>query len=629
MPAKQSKRTVCFVCSDDRTPGRAGDRDTVHPSLSSLLASSGYDVTILHVPDRPGLSNASEACRLWCADRGLAFASADLDPIPEIRGGRAVRQSLAVYEWLKERRFEFVHFAERGALGYYTLLARRQGLCLAESRIVVGVHGPTLFQHEKGEPAEPVSEALELDFMERECVALADMVWTSRASWFDWMRERRWTMPRKRVVRPEAPAADAIDCPRPRVRASVQQERDRRAWLDYHRRASRRRPHSARSGVRGASCRHRPLVSVCLTHHDRPRLLDQALSSLRDQTYQPFEIVLVDDGSRTDEARRYLRSLEPEFRTRGWRLVRQRNRYLGAARNRAAREARGRYLLFMDDDNVAKPEELEVFVRAAGASGADVLTCFLDVFRGSQPPGQHTRPVHRLTFLGGALTVGMTRNCLGDANCLISRRAFDAIGGFTEDRQICGEDWELLAKAALSGYRVEVVPEPLVWYRQSASGMLNTTPERANRQRALRPYVHALPRGLESVMALASAGAGNGTSLDAECVVFHAPDSIRRVAIFGAGRGAAQAIALAHRCGWDVASLVDNNEEVWGSKLAGLDVSSPAALVSAGADLAIVTSHSGRESIERQLRSMGLRQPIIFYRDTIVVGGVEVRVSGR
>ena len=236
-----------------------------------------------------------------------------------------------------------------------------------------------------------------------------------------------------------------------------------------------------------------PLVSVCMTHFNRPIYLSYALKSIKAQDYPNFEVILVDDGSTDPEALDFLNSLESDFAMRGWRLVRQQNRYLGAARNTAARHARGEYLVFMDDDNVAKPHELSTFVKAAQASGADVLTCFIDAFRGKGEPGSYQVPGARSLPIGGAAAVGMFKNCFGDANALIRRDVFEALGGFTEDYGIGHEDWEFFARAVLKGYRLQVVPEPLFWYRMAEDSMVNTTPRYENHMRPLRPYLETVP----------------------------------------------------------------------------------------------------------------------------------------
>jgi glycosyltransferase involved in cell wall biosynthesis len=285
-------------------------------------------------------------------------------------------------------------------------------------------------------------------------------------------------------------------------RARPAQEFDdcERQWLAWH--ATLAAP-SARMPVQAVERTQLPKVSVCMAHFNRPETLRQALDSLSGQDYANFEVVLVDDGSTDPEAIGFLDALEPQFAERGWRLVRQQNRYLGAARNTAADSASGEYLLFMDDDNIAKPNEISTFVQAALQSGADILTCLMDVFEGDQPPGHGGKLQHRALWLGAAPAVGMLRNCYGDANALVRRDSFIALGGFTEDYGVGHEDWELFARAVLAGYRLEVVPEALFWYRVTEGSMLRSGSDYKNNMRHLRPYLDQIDPVLHGMVFLA------------------------------------------------------------------------------------------------------------------------------
>jgi hypothetical protein len=62
------------------------------------------------------------------------------------------------------------------------------------------------------------------------------------------------------------------------------------------------------------------------------------------------------------------------------------HRYLGAARNTAAKQATGKYLLFLDDDNVAYPHQISTYVRAAQKTQAHVLTAGHAVVKGISTP---------------------------------------------------------------------------------------------------------------------------------------------------------------------------------------------------------------------------------------------------
>jgi glycosyltransferase involved in cell wall biosynthesis len=87
-----------------------------------------------------------------------------------------------------------------------------------------------------------------------------------------------------------------------------------------------------------------------------------------EQTYPNIQLVVVDDGSPQADVPAALDAVESqyEFARRGWSLLREENRYLGAARNRGVRESKGEYILFMDDDNVAKPFEVRTTTLVCG-----------------------------------------------------------------------------------------------------------------------------------------------------------------------------------------------------------------------------------------------------------------------
>ncbi|WP_142911152.1 glycosyltransferase family 2 protein, partial [Klebsiella pneumoniae] len=139
------------------------------------------------------------------------------------------------------------------------------------------------------------------------------------------------------------------------------------------------------------------------------------------------EVILVDDGSTTEDSHRYLNLIENDFNSRGWKIVRSSNNYLGAARNLAARHASGEYLMFMDDDNVAKPFEVETFVTAALNSGADVLTTPSDLIFGEEFPSPFRKMTHCWLPLGPDLNIASFSNCFGDANALIRKEVFEKV----------------------------------------------------------------------------------------------------------------------------------------------------------------------------------------------------------
>lgn len=251
---------------------------------------------------------------------------------------------------------------------------------------------------------------------------------------------------------------------------------------------------------------HLPFMSVVMTHFNRPRLCRQAIQSVRDQDYPPhrMELVLVDDASTHPDAQSFLDEIQPEFDQRGWTIIRSKvNQYLGGARNTGFRASKGEYVMFMDDDNYAKPHEVRTFATAMSKGGADILTSFVQFFWSAESPlnaeeVSGDRPSY--LFLGGDREVGAFKNCFGDANCCVKRSAFEAIGGYTEDKNVGFEDWEMYANATLRGFRVDIIPESVYYYRFTKGSMQRSTDYLRNRRRSLRPYLHSLPPEVHPVL---------------------------------------------------------------------------------------------------------------------------------
>ncbi|MEM9429788.1 MAG: glycosyltransferase [Pseudomonadota bacterium] len=231
-----------------------------------------------------------------------------------------------------------------------------------------------------------------------------------------------------------------------------------------------------------------PLVSAILVHHNRSDLVGEALESLRAQTWERLEIIIVDDGSRpADRAR--LEAMVAAADDDRVQLILQENSFLGAARNAGARAAKGDHLLFMDDDNVAHPHEVARFVEVAQATGADILNALARTFR----TVDGARRFYEIYLPPGpSLPLALTSNPFGDANAFIRRTTFEALGGFTEAYGIGAEDYEFFTRAFLSGARMQLIPEFLFDYRAEAQSMT----------RALRPtrYILDQMRGARALI---------------------------------------------------------------------------------------------------------------------------------
>ena len=268
--------------------------------------------------------------------------------------------------------------------------------------------------------------------------------------------------------------------------------RSREVWSRWHAQCApfeaAARRFAARARRAGAET---PLVTVCIVHHERPELVRMAVDSVLAQDYPALEAVLVDDGSESAGALAALDALEAEFGARGWRVLRQENRFKGAARNAAAAMARGEWLLFLDDDNVLFPDAVSRLVRTALFSGADCVPAASIRFFGDGDPRtdsrSHGAPIR---FLGAADAWSRFRNVVGDTCALVRNAAFEAVGGFSEEYRVGLDDLSFFNRLLHTGHRIEPVPDPLYYYRigETSTKGLNRSGEAALVQ-VIAPYI--------------------------------------------------------------------------------------------------------------------------------------------
>lgn len=101
------------------------------------------------------------------------------------------------------------------------------------------------------------------------------------------------------------------------------------------------------------------MISIIIPLYNQAKLVGRCLESILAQTYQPQEVVVVNDGSE-DNPQVVLNKFKPRFKEAGIRfeIMNQVNKGAAAARNQGAKNAGGKYLLFVDADIVLKPEML-------------------------------------------------------------------------------------------------------------------------------------------------------------------------------------------------------------------------------------------------------------------------------
>lgn len=120
-----------------------------------------------------------------------------------------------------------------------------------------------------------------------------------------------------------------------------------------------------------------PLVSVIIPVYNAEKYLRETLDCVCNQTLRNIEIICVDDGS-TDGSL----SILEEYAARDvrFRILQQKNQYAGVARNNGMAVAKGKYLSFLDADDLFEPDMLQIMSARAEETAADIVCCNADVF---------------------------------------------------------------------------------------------------------------------------------------------------------------------------------------------------------------------------------------------------------
>lgn len=206
-----------------------------------------------------------------------------------------------------------------------------------------------------------------------------------------------------------------------------------------------------------------PMVTVALAAFNVEEFVSQCLDSILAQSYENFELVIVDDGSQ-DGTRAILHSYAG--RDERIRLVlREHNGGLSAARNDAIDCARGEFIIFVDADDLFDPELIELAMVATESSDADLVVWDYVAFTGDLPStNDRLRPSALLTLGPGARASLLARPAFSWTKmirCAALRRLSVTfpVGLTYQDVLV---HWQLITQIE----RIAVVPRRLSFYRQ-------------------------------------------------------------------------------------------------------------------------------------------------------------------
>ena len=214
-----------------------------------------------------------------------------------------------------------------------------------------------------------------------------------------------------------------------------------------------------------------PAVSVVVPAYNVAGFIGEALESVFAQTFEDFEVIVVNDGSPDTE------ELERALAPYAGRLVylRQENRGPSAARNHGIRRARGRYVALLDGDDAWLPNYLEEqLAMLSSPPGLDLVYSDALLFGEGELAGRtfmQTCPSRGPATVEGLLA----RRCIVITSCVVARRESLMAAGLFNESYWRSEDFDLWVRMAHGGARLGYQRRVLARHRMRADSLAGDT----------------------------------------------------------------------------------------------------------------------------------------------------------
>jgi len=212
-----------------------------------------------------------------------------------------------------------------------------------------------------------------------------------------------------------------------------------------------------------------PLVSICIPSYKADKYLEAALSSVAAQTFTDWEVIVTEDGSKDRAEEITLAFAKTVFQSVTYNRH-QANRGLPSTRNTGIATARGRWIAFLDADDLWKPDHLTALVSASTTGDFDLLysgSILFDDLTGAEKEVR-APSVADAENLPVALYTG--KLSIMPSSVMIRRESFDKFGPISNDFPICN-DTEYWLRVLSKGGHLKYSGANTCMYRYHAASM--------------------------------------------------------------------------------------------------------------------------------------------------------------
>jgi len=226
-------------------------------------------------------------------------------------------------------------------------------------------------------------------------------------------------------------------------------------------------------------------ISVIIPTYNRKHTLQRAIDSVLSQTFKPYEIIIVDDGSK-DGTKEWLLQNYPSVQ-----YIHQPNNGVSSARNKGIQISQGSWIALLDSDDEWMPEKLEYQSR------------FLEVNRDSSfchtneiwiRNGVRVNQMKKHKKYGGDIFKHCLDICrISPSSSIINKDVFEEVGAFDESLTVC-EDYDLWLRVTAK-FNILFLDEPLIKKYGGHLDQLSRVPEGIEQYRI---------RSLEKILSMGS-----------------------------------------------------------------------------------------------------------------------------
>jgi len=213
-----------------------------------------------------------------------------------------------------------------------------------------------------------------------------------------------------------------------------------------------------------------PLVSVIVITYNRKDLLKETIYSILNQTFEDFELIVVDNFSDYN----FFSHIDSFNDDRIKPFQNQNNGIIAANRNFGINKSKGKYIAFCDDDDLWLPEKLNKQIKVLEDVGCGMVCTMLKRFGVtnifSKSYGIGPLPFRQKTSRNDLLH----NNCISNSSVLVKKSILDEVGYFEEKRSFISlEDHDLWIRIS-AVTKIQFIPEVLLLYRIHKSNLRPT-----------------------------------------------------------------------------------------------------------------------------------------------------------